>query len=266
MADKSTAIEALCFLTRSESRVRILSILLDEESATQRTFRESLSASRSTVTRALSALEEHGWIRNDQGSYRLTPSGQIIAEELTDLVDTVQATEELSTFIEWFPYADYDISLDQLRDTEITASTDPDPYAPSRKHAATLQNTAQFRALLPSIDLQILRNLDDRITAGELQLEALISPDMEETVSSGAFADLLGEQIATGNLTILVCEEQAPFYLGLSGSGTVQVGVEDDEGFPRAVLESHRDDLLEWGRELYHEYRVSAREKPVEDF
>lgn len=266
MVDESTAIERISFLTRSEPRVRILTHLLDEEPTSQREFRSAVETSRSTVTRALSALEEQDWIVQNGDRYRLTPSGRLIAEGVTNLVDTVQATDDLSTFIRWFPLADYDVDIDQLRDAEITASTDPDPYAPSRQHAAALRDATTFRMLLPSIDLQLVQGSDARIRAGELEMELVVSPEVEETISSGEFADAIRDQIATGNMTVFVTEEPVPFYLGLSGDGDVQIGVEDDQGFPRALLETDGETLQQWAETVYEDYRGAARRKPAAEF
>jgi predicted transcriptional regulator len=266
MADESTAIEQISFLTRSEPRVRILTHLLEAEPTSQREFRSAVETSRSTVTRALSALEEQDWIVQNGDRYRLTPSGRLIAEGLTDLVDTVQATDDLSTFIRWFPLADYDVDIDQLREAEVTASTDPDPYAPSRKHAAALRDATSFRMLLPSIDLQLVESTDTRVRGGDLELELVVSPEVEATIQSGEFADVLRGQIASGNLTVLVTDDPVPFYVGLSGDGDVQIGVEDDQGFPRALLETDDEVLRTWAGSVYDEHRAAARRKPAAEF
>lgn len=265
MGDESGAIERIGFLTRSEARVRILTHLLEVEEATQREFRDRLDHSRSTVTRSLSALVDRGCLDRDGDHYRLTPSGRIIADGLADLVDTVRTTDDLSVFLEWFPYAEYDLDIDQLRGAEVTASTKADPYAPTRKHADELASAARCRMLLPSIDRQLLDGMHDRVVAGDLDLEMLLSPGMEETVTTDAYASVLHEQIADGELEVFVCEEQAPFYLGLTDN-VVQIGVEDDEGFPRALLETDRESVREWAEDVYAGYRTHARHKPAAEF
>jgi predicted transcriptional regulator len=265
MDTTSDAIEQLSFLTRSEPRVHILSRLLDGP-ATQRVFRDHLDTSRSTVTRSLTALEEQGWVRQDGDRYHLTPPGRIVAEGITDLIDTVRATEELSTFIEWFPVADHDLTLEQLREAEVTASTEADPYAPSRKHADALTRVSSFRMLLPSIDLQLVRSVQDRVVGGDLSIELLVPASMEATLADEEFAPVLREQIAAGGTTVRVCDRGPSFYLGLGDDGTVQVGVEDDEGFPRALLETDATDLRAWAESVYDQYRDGSRVKPVDEF
>ena len=266
MGDEAGALEQISFLTRSNHRIRILTGLLTAGSLTRREFRERLDASRSTVTRTLSALEERDLVVRTGDEYRLTPSGTIIADAVDDLVATVELTDELSTFIEWFPYSEYDIALEHFREAEITASTDPDPYAPSRKHAAAIRVASSYRMMLSSIDLQLVRSVGDNVEAGELELELLVPPSMEETISTGEFASTLGSQIEAGGMTVYVTDKPVPFYLGLSGDRDVQIGVEDDEGFPRALLETGHEPLCEWAEGVYAEYRETAREKPRSEF
>lgn len=266
MPDDAGAVERIAFLTRSKPRVEILTHLLESGPTTQREFREHVDASRSTVTRALAALEEYDWVRRDGEAYRLTPQGRIVADGLCDLVDTVRATEEIATFIEWFPYAEHDLDLEHLRGAEITASTDTDPYAPLRKHASAVRDASEFRMLLPSIDLRTARSTKDRVLNDDLELELIVSPDVEATISSEEFAPVLREQVAAGGLTVFVSEEAVPFYLGLSDTGSVQVGVEDDEGYPRALLETDCEEVRGWAESVYDEYRDHARVKPAEEF
>lgn len=266
MADKSAAIGTLSFLTRSEPRTRILLQLLSTQSLSRRQFRDRLSVSRSTITRALAALEERDLVAHDGKTYHLTPSGQIVAETIADAVDTLQATDELSTFLEWFPYSEYDVDLDDLRTADITVATDVNPYAPSRKHAEVMREAATARLLLPSIDRQLVESIGDLVVDGALSLELTIPPQMEGTVSTGKFATLLRGQIEAGGTTVFVSDAAPPFYVGLFDDDGVQVGVEDDDGYPRALLETSSDSVREWAERIYHQYRDGAREKPVEEF
>jgi hypothetical protein len=49
-----------------------------------------------------------------------------------------------------------------------------------------------------------------------------------------------------------VTDEYVPFCLGIV-DGLVQIGVEDDEGVPRALAESSSDELREWARERFED-------------
>lgn len=264
MTDAAGALQTLSFLTRSRSRAHVLMELLSAGSLSRQAFRDRLSTSRSTVTRTLSALEDCGWIVRDGEIYRLTASGRIVAQTITDAVETVETTDELSTFLEWFPYAEHDVDIDDLRGADITVSTDANPYAPSRAHAKAVSEAATVKMALPSIDLELAKSMDDRLKSGELSVESLIPSRIQPTLVSDEFATVLRDQVEAGNMTIVLSETVPPFYVGLLDGDTVQIGVEDDDGHPRALLESTHDSLCEWGESLYASYRDDARELPVD--
>lgn len=266
MGDDAGAVEQIAFLTRAEPRVEILTHLLDSGPTTQREFRDHVDASRSTVTRALSALDEHDWIRRDGESWRLTPQGRIVADGLGDLVDTIRATEEISTFLEWFPYAEFDLDLAHIRGAEILSHTPGDPYLPARRQTELLHEVGEFRGLLPSLDIEGTRVVHERIQSGEFEAEIVVPAGLEPTLTTGEYATLFREQIRTGRLTVRVHDGDLPFYLGLGDDGTVQVGVEDDDGFPRALLATDSDDVRAWAESVYRDFRDRARVKPVEEF
>jgi predicted transcriptional regulator len=265
MDDESGPLETVSFLARSAARVRCLEHLLETETATQRELREALDTSRSTAARTTSALQERNLVEKYAGTYRLTPVGEVVVQELLGLLDTVRTTEELSAFLRWFPLSEQDVGVQQLRQATVTTRTQGDPYAPARTQTALLDATRQFRGILPSIDLEGTRLVHGRVMDGELEAEVVVSPDVERTVRSGEFAELFRESMETGRQTVLVAEDAPSFYLGL-GEDAVQVGVEDDDGFPRALLESDDPDVRAWAEDCYRDVRESARQLTAEAF
>lgn len=261
MDDWTDPLEQISFLVRSEARISVLKRLRESGPTTQRALRSALEESRSTVARSLSALEDRGWIEREGSEYRLTPIGELVIEGFADFAETVRATDELSAFLSWFPLSEYDLELDQLRDAEITAHSPGDPYKPGRTQTDFLRSTSRFRGLLPSIELEGSKLVHERVVNGELDAEIIVSPSVERTLGTGQFAPLYREQLQTGRLTLLVSDEPLPFYLGIDDEETVQIGVEDDDGFPRALLESSEPSLAAWATDLYREYRATARPK-----
>lgn len=265
MDDSPDPVEQVAFLARSETRVRLLERLLEAGPSTQRDLRDHLDASRSTVTRSLSALEERGWIEQSQGVYRLTPPGEVVTDEFTSLLESIRTTDELSVFLDWFPYAEYSLDVSRLRGAEITSAGPPDPYAPARKQTELLERVDRFRGFLPSLDIEGTRVVHEQITERGFEAEIVVSESAEATIGSGEYAELFREQVSTGRLTVLVVDDDLPFYLGVA-EGVVQIGVEDDEGFPRALLETTDESVREWATDVYERFRDRARVKPVDEF
>jgi predicted transcriptional regulator len=253
-------------LTRAESRIRILEQLSGGGPATQRELRERIDASRTTIARSLRSLEEHGWVERDDGAHRLTRVGEIVADEFTALLETMRVTAELSTFLRWFPSDEPAPDFLAVDDVRVTSSTEGDPYAPARRQAEILTAVDQLRILLPSIDLEATKTIAEQVTERGLEVETIVSPEVKATLESGQFASLLREKLEAGRSTIFVADSALPFYLGLADDGRVQIGVEDDEGFPRALLETTDERVRSWGEKTYREFRESATRKPLEDF
>lgn len=264
--DPETPLDQILFLARAESRVRILECLLSSGAASQRELRAELDASRTTVSRSLRSLEDREWVVHEEDGYRLTRVGQIVASEFVDTLETVRTAEQRSAFLRWFPA---DVSAPDFledADAEITVPTDGDPYAPARTQAEILRDVDALRILLPSIDLEATKLLAEQVTQRGLEVETVVPPTLEETMASGEFAPLIRETMETGRSTMFVADRELPFYLGLAGDGRVQVGVGDEEGFPRALLETTEAACREWAEGVYREYRAGAREKPLAEF
>ena len=69
--------------------------------------------------------------------------------------------------------------------------------------------------------------------------------------------------LSTGRLTILVAES-VPFFLGLADERATQIGVEDDEGMPRALFETEAEAAREWADALFVDYRESSTTRLTE--
>jgi predicted transcriptional regulator len=263
---ESDPLDRILFLARAESRVRLMEHLSGIESATQRDLRTQLDISRTTVARSLRSLEENGWVESDGDTYRLTRVGTIIAEEFSGLIDTVRKVEELSDFFRWFPDDESAPDFLDVSDVEITSPSEGDPYAPARKQTEIFYTADRVRVVLPSVDLDGAKTIAERITQHGLEAETIAAPDLESTLESEAFAPILKTMVETGRSPIFVSPTEVPFYLGLADDGRVQIGVEDDEGFPRSLLETTDETVREWAEEVYRDLRGKAERKSVEDF
>jgi predicted transcriptional regulator len=258
MGNDRSPLDQVAFLARSESRVRVLERLLTSGSTTRREFREALGASRSTVTRSLSQLEARNWIQGSDDAYELTPAGRLVAQQFLGLVESVETTEALSPFLDWFPYAEYPIDLDDLVGADIISSTGADPYAPGRRQTSFIDHHEEVWLVLPSIELESVRAAHEQVLTETLCLSVVVSDAVAERIVTDEFATLFREQIDTGRMDVYAVDGDLPFYLGFGGDATVQLGVEDDDGFPRALLEVESEPLHSWAEEVYDDHRHRA--------
>lgn len=260
------AIEAVQFLTRAESRLTIMRELADRDELAQRELRSTLDGSRTTVTRALRSLQDRDWIEQGVDGYQLTTTGRLIAAAVTDLLDTVATTRELSEFLRYAPTDAVDTDLLTAADVTVTTPTDADPYAPARKQTETVRRADQLRTLLPATDLESTRAVTDAVTEEGLELESVVSPSVAATFETAEFAPLIRHGLSTGRSTILVASTELPYYLGVADDERVQIGVADEEGIPRALLETTDDRVRQWADGVYSEYRATAKPRQADDF
>jgi len=252
-------VEEIEFISRSEHRVEILEQLLDSSPKTRHEFRESLDASRSTVSRCLKALEEQRWITQNGRRYTLTPSGEILAKQYLSLVDTIERTDELSAFLERFPYENFDFELRDIADASVTTSTPTDPYAPVRAHVNIFEEVDKFKTMIRSIDPEIVRTAKEQMQDRDFELEILITDEVAAKLPGSESETLLAEMMEMEGVRLFVYDGTLPFYLGY-GEDTVHIGVEDGNGYPLALLKTTNPSMKDWGVDVYRTHREQARE------
>lgn len=267
MSDEhETPLAAVRFLARADSRARTVEHLLEAGPTSQRELRTHLDASRTTVSRALQALEDRGWVARTEDGYRLTHAGRLVGRAFAGTLETAAAVDELAAFLRWYP-AEVELPpLVEADDRAVTYSTDAAPYAPAREQTEILRTADRLRVLLPATDRDSTATLAEQVADRGLTVESVVPPHVAATLTSETFAPLVRETIETGRSTVYVTERPVPFYLGLADDGRVQVGLADDDGLPRALLETADDGVRAWAEALYADYREGARRKPVEEF
>lgn len=251
-------IEHVSFLARSEPRVRLLKEIYEQQVIEKNELRERVDASRTTVQRNLDALEERGWIEGDNRTYTITPSGQPVTEQLLRLLDTVYAARRLQPFLEFAPHEQFDLDFHRLATADITVADETDPYAPVNRHVALMEDADHFRCLLPAVGLQPMMVARTCVLEHGNRHEVILDPGVADTVRTvDVYRDVLVDLVSSDRARLLVSDDPVPFYLGLADD-VVQIGVGDDEGTPRGLVESDASDVRRWANRTYSEYRDDA--------
>ncbi|WP_232685680.1 helix-turn-helix transcriptional regulator [Halobacterium zhouii] len=260
VSEEQRVVEEIEFLARSPNRVRLLEAIREAGTIEKQTLQNQFDMVRTTLVRNLETLEERGWVQaSSQGTYTLTCAGEVVAESFSEVMDTVRITKRLQPFLKWLPSDEFDLDLRLLADAEITCSTTNDPYAPVQEHVKKIKQTERARIFLSVMGQQPLEEVRTRILNGDAIFESVVEPGIEETINANArYRDLFEEQIASGGHNVFVYEGTIPYYLGILDD-TVQIGAEDDEGVPRALLETDSADVREWAEQTYANYQQEAR-------
>lgn len=256
------------FLVRSANRVRLLDELRQCERAHRDELRTACEASRTTVQRNLDALEERGWIRSTNHHYTTTSSGELIGRKLPELLETVQVANRLEPIEKWLPVSEIDVDLPTLGSASTIVTTDPsDPYAPVNRHIGAMRSADRFRCLLPAVGLQPMMVARDCVRRGRTHELVVDRPVAETLRADPDYEEILTDMEGSERFDMYRYDGEFPIYLGLADD-VVQIGVEDDDGIPRGLLEYDPESLpmRKWAERTYDEYkRESEAFRPFPD-
>ncbi|WP_227132974.1 helix-turn-helix transcriptional regulator [Halorubellus salinus] len=247
MTERTEAVEAVEFLSRSSTRVRLLETLRDRGRVTRDELRSELSASRTTVSRNLEALCERGWVGTTDREYALTPGTDAIVERFLDLESTVATAERLRPFLEHVDREAFDVDLSLLDDATVTVPRAGDPLAMVNAHVSAIKRSTDAVAAVPFLGLHACEAVHETVVDGDARVELVASDDVVATFLEGpSYAELAADLQAADGFTLTRASADVPFYVGVLDD-VAQVGV-DDDGEPRALLETTDPAVREWAR------------------
>ncbi|TYL37301.1 transcriptional regulator [Natronococcus pandeyae] len=246
------------FLTQSPVRVRLLEKLYDEGDAQKYELREAFDTSRVTVRRNLNALEDRDLITISGRTCEISPLGDVVVEDVLPAVNRVHFVERLRPFVRWFPVDDLTFDIRALEDSTIVTANESDPYAPVNRHIEAMENADRFRCLLPAVGLPAMNVARDRVVEDGWQYECIYTPGLASTLrNQPEYAELVDELSEAPNCDLFIAEDRIRYYLGLFDH-RVQIGVEDDNGVPKALVDTDAAEVREWAEQTYDHYLEQA--------
>ena len=251
-------IEEVDYLARSTTRVRLLEALYENGSLEKAELKDRVDVSRTTIQRNLDALEAEGWVRDDNCEYWITRSGELVAEQLLALLDTIYVSKQFEPLLKWLPPDSFDLDVHSLADADLVVADERDPYAPVNRHLELMQSAETFRGLLPAVGLQPLLVAHECVTERGHTQEIVVDEDVAATLSDEPnYRDPVEALLESDRCAVLVADRTVPFYLGLADD-TVQIGVGDDDEVPRSLAETSDPDVRDWVERTYEEFRADA--------
>lgn len=249
-------VDDVAFLAGSEPRATVVAELAEEGPLRKDDLVDRSGAARVTITRNLEQLADRGVVADGQDGWRLTPLGELLAEEFLSLLSTAETAGELGPLLRRLPPAAFDLDPAALSGADVTTSTPAHPYAPAERHAETMMSADRARLLLPAVSPQQMADTEDRMRAGDLEVEIIAAPSVAATFRTAA-SDLVAAVTETGAVTIHEHDGPVPFFLGIV-DGVVQIGAADEEGIPRALAESTDERVRTWAEATLDEYLAAA--------
>ena len=250
-----SSLSDLEFLARSENRLAVLAALR-VESATRPALRETLDVERVTLGRILADFEERSWVVTDDGRYRLTLLGEIVADALEEAVDALDAAGRLRPVAGLLPRGAFDVSPTRLRDATVTDASAGDPYRPVRRFMMLLEESSSLRGydtttIAPLYVDDIRENILDGMRTEVVYLPAVAEQLHEDYRAAVAAA------VDAGHLRLRVAES-LPFGLAVFDD-RVGIGVYDDSnGMLAAFVDTDDPVVREWAVESFERYWARA--------
>lgn len=230
---------------------------LDDEPKDKRTLVDEVHCSRSTVNRGIRELESLDLVEYVDGGYRLSSIGKLVAADFADMAETIEIRLQFEPFLKWVPEDTFDLDLELLRDADLLLPKPGDPYAMVNRHVTVIERTYDHKFLLPLVGLHAQKATHSQVVENGAQCEMVVTPEVVDTLRSAPeYAELSEEMAATGRLHVYEFEADIPYFVGLLDD-TIQIGV-DEEGEPRALLETTNTEVQDWAAATFEEYKQQS--------
>ncbi|WP_435195456.1 helix-turn-helix transcriptional regulator [Natronomonas sp. EA1] len=262
MDDIAAAFDDIGYLSGSPTRVEVLQHLI-HESLSRSQLESRCDASRVTLGRVLSSLEERGWIVQTEREYRATPLGKLICTEFLSLCRTVESVRKLQQIADVLPPA-FDLDPRLLADAELTVSTRADPLAPVTAFLEDPGSERCDRVLTPIAGPEAMEQSLQAVLEHGLEFQLAVSSDLLEAIrGSTKLDDRFQKLLAQESVEARVLEEDLPYMIAI-GEDRVYLGFTDEDRIPRALLTCSNEAATDWCLAEF-ERRWSAA-KPVAEY
>lgn len=249
------------FLAASSDRVALLSYL-QETTGSPSTIAESLSLSHRSIQRNLAQLTERGWVEKHDGTYHLTTTGALVAEEHTTYLDALSHIEEHNTLFENLPDSEHAPNPRWLRDATFVTATAEDPQAPVHHYIKSVQafESDRIRMLSPVLS-RLFHDAHATLALRGAHTELVLSATMIERARE---LNPMEFELLVSLPVLDLYRHPDPIALGLTfGEQRALIGTYDEHGQMQTCVDADNDTLLEWVEELYQRYRARAEITPV---
>lgn len=260
-----SSLEALDFLSRSPSRIAVLQALREQPS-TRDDLREALDASRTTLIRVLTDLEDRGWIEASDRRYDLTPEGSFLADEITRLLENLETAQRLDGALAWLPVETFDFELQRLADAEVVTLRWNDP-ASMRLLAERLEGADRVRSVATTVSREVADMLRTLTVEQAGSYEGVLSGAVLETIRGHpVLREQFQEVLASGRATLHRYEGDRPLPMLMVIDDEVAVCNHGSDGPQMEAILTRDPGVRSWGETYVDELRADARPVSAEVF
>ncbi|WP_255198641.1 helix-turn-helix transcriptional regulator [Halorarius litoreus] len=233
----------------------VLEALLDEP-MDRREIESQLDVSKATSHRFTRWLTDRGFAEKVDGRFRLTGTGEVVAEEVLRLERNVQTADDLAPLLDLICADHKEFVVEPFADATVTEATPEAPYAPVDRFVELLRASSTFRGFntTPMLPLSV-ETFAETLFAGT-DVEQVYLPATVERLFEVA-PERARAAVERGDLTLLT-REALPYGLAIFDDAVAIGGYDEETGTLRVLVDT--DDAIgrEWAERTYAVYRSHA--------
>lgn len=231
---------------------------LSEQSLTKPGLEDETGTSRSTVDRAIDALQEEGLVAREDGEYRLTFTGEYALGEFEDYRSRLHALERAHDVLGTLP-PEADLDPAALEGARVRESPRYPNDGAFRDVIDLVRGGERMRAVGPALPPRYIDDVEECVRENGLVLEFVLTPIVVEMIDRLPCEELRG--LADHDAVELYqLDERVPYALWLVESADGTDGglvVYTDTGV-KGVVRNDTDAMTEWAIGTFGEYRDRA--------
>lgn len=257
-SDGSTtdALGDVAYLSLSIHRVRILRALT-EEPYTRRDLEDVTDASRATLGRILSELEDRGWAERTADGYVATVRGELVCEVFVPLLEAIGFLRRLEDAADSFPTEARSVDLRHFTDSTVRRPRPTDAFAPVAYGVSVLREAEYYRGLVHSGSRPFLDAVHEGVCSGRLDAEVVSARSyLEYLVGNPNCRSRVVDLLERG--CVLRYDGAVPTNLLLVDDCVYLCLCDRERGHLLALVESENGVVRSWAVDLYEAYRAKA--------
>lgn len=257
MACMESPIDLVSFVTRAENRVEVLLTLMLGP-RTRPEIQDETEIPRATLSRILADFRDHELVARDGHQYVTTPLGDLLADELTSLFESVAAMGTLQAVREWLAIDKYDVPIERLADADVIVPEPTDPLAPTRRAGDLLGDASHVRLMATGIVPRCLEAVWRGVTEGRQTFKGVTTAGSLNTMAGDPEMKKQARELFTSDDAAGFVHPEADVPLIFVVDDLVWFAVTDDSGTIQGYIETTDETVRAWAEETIDGYAREA--------
>lgn len=223
---------------------------------------ETVDMSRSTVHRALDALEEHEVVQESGGEYELTQLGEVLAGELRRFGRRARTARSLSPFLNAVRTNGTDVPVEHLDDATVIRRKPRQPHVTIHRIFELFERSDHVRMFSSVISPIYVDMAYPKLMDG-MQIQAVFEREVVDLMLS-EYPQQAHDTIATGNFDVYAHPGDLPFELFVFDD-RIGMAAHNREGIAEVLIESDDPAARTWAEDRFETHRARADSLTMSD-